>query len=121
MAIEVTPLDATLGAIVTGVDLAKLDDGTWEEIHGAFLAYGLLVFPAQHNLDDESQGAFALRFGKTEQLYPKQASPIREVFQPEGRRHARRSPGSSNTKCSRATRVGIRTARTCRWLPRPGC
>ena len=76
MSIEVTPIDATLGAVVTGVDLAKLDDDTWEEIHEAFLTYGLLVFPGQHNLDDESQGAFALRFGKTEQLYPKQASPI---------------------------------------------
>ena len=76
MSIEVTPIDATLGAVVTGVDLARLDDDTWEEIHEAFLTYGLLVFPGQHNLDDESQGAFALRFGKTEQLSPKQASPI---------------------------------------------
>ena len=37
MSIEVTPIDATLGAVVTGVDLAKLDDNTWEEIHDAFL------------------------------------------------------------------------------------
>ncbi len=76
MSIEVTPIDATLGAVVTGVDLATLDDDTWEEIHEAFLTYGLLVFPGQHNLDDESQGAFALRFGRTEQLYPQQESPI---------------------------------------------
>ena len=76
MAIEATPVDATLGAVVTGVDLATLDDDTWEEIHNAFLTYGLLVFPGQHNLDDESQGTFALRFGKTEKLYPQQASPI---------------------------------------------
>ena len=75
MSIEVTPLDATLGAVVTGVDLATLDDDTWEEIHDAFLTYGLLVFPGQHALDDESQGAFALRFGKTEKLHPKQTSP----------------------------------------------
>lgn len=76
MSIEVAPIDVTLGAVVTGVDLAELDDDTWDEIHDAFLTYGLLVFPAQHNLDDESQGAFALRFGKTEQMHPKQASPI---------------------------------------------
>ena len=76
MAIDLAPLEATLGAVVTGVDLAALDYATWEELHDAFLSYGLLVFPGQHNLDDESQGAFALRFGNTEKLYPKQASPI---------------------------------------------
>ena len=74
MSIEVTPIDATLGAVVTGVDLAELDDDTWEEIRDAFLTYGVLVFPEQ-NLDAESQGTFALRFGKTEKLYPKQATP----------------------------------------------
>ncbi|MCY4060139.1 MAG: TauD/TfdA family dioxygenase, partial [Gammaproteobacteria bacterium] len=49
MAIDLAPLEATLGAVVTGVDLAALDDATWEEIHDAFLSYGLLVFPGQHN------------------------------------------------------------------------
>lgn len=75
MALAITPLDATLGAVVTGVDLATLDDATWTEIHDAFLTYGVLVFPDQGNLDDETQGAFALRFGKTEKLNPRQSSP----------------------------------------------
>ena len=74
MPITVTPTDATLGAVVTDVDLADLDDATWGKVHAAFLEYGLLVFPGQ-NLDEESQGAFALRFGKTEKLSPRQDKP----------------------------------------------
>ena len=74
MPITVTPTDATLGAIVTDVDLATLDDDTWKEIHAAFLEHGLLVFPGQ-NLDEEAQGALALRFGNTEKLSPRQDRP----------------------------------------------
>jgi len=71
MTMTVTPVDATLGAVVTGVDLANIRDAAWAEIHAAFLAYGVLVFPGQ-KLDEQSQGAFALRFGDVEQLSPKQ-------------------------------------------------
>jgi alpha-ketoglutarate-dependent taurine dioxygenase len=72
MTITVTPVNATLGAVVTDVDLAKLSDQTWADIHAAFLKYGVLVFPGQ-NLDEESQGVFARRFGNTEQLAPRQS------------------------------------------------
>src|SRR6267142_4375273 len=71
MTMTVTPVDATLGAVVTGVDLANIRDEAWAEIYAAFLAYGVLVFPGQ-KLDEQSQGAFALRFGDVEQLSPKQ-------------------------------------------------
>ena len=71
MTITVTPVDATLGAVVTDVDIANLTDETWTGIHAAFLKYGVLVFPRQH-LDEASQGAFARRFGNTEQLSPNQ-------------------------------------------------
>jgi alpha-ketoglutarate-dependent taurine dioxygenase len=71
MTITVTPVDATLGAVITGVDLASLGDETWAEIHSAFLNYGVLVFPGQR-LDEDAQGAFARRFGNTEQLSPSQ-------------------------------------------------
>ena len=74
MPITVTPTDATLGAVVTDVDLAQLDDATWEEIHAAFLRHGVLIFPGQ-NLDEDAQGAFALRFGNIEKLTPKQSTP----------------------------------------------
>ena len=43
MSLGVTPIDATLGAVVTGVDLAALDDETWKEIHLAFLKDGVLA------------------------------------------------------------------------------
>ena len=52
---EITAIDATLGAVITDVDLATLDDGTWAQIHSAFLEYGLLAFPDQH-LDEELDG-----------------------------------------------------------------
>ncbi len=71
MAITVTPVDATLGAVVTGVDLKQLDEATWDEIHRAFLEHAVLVFPAQH-LDAEAQGNFARRFGAIEKLSPRQ-------------------------------------------------
>lgn len=71
MTIIVTPIDATLGAVVTGVDLANLTDQAWAEVHAAFLQYAVLVFPEQ-NLDEQAQGAFALRFGDVEQLAPQQ-------------------------------------------------
>ena len=57
-----TPIDATLGAVVTDVDLNQVDDDTWAHIHAGFLRYGVLVFPDQH-LGGEAQGAFAHRFG----------------------------------------------------------
>ena len=71
MAMSIEPIDATLGAVITGVDLARLDDDTWAEIHAAFLDFGVLVFPQQH-LDDAGQASFARRFGETERLSPKQ-------------------------------------------------
>ncbi|MYE81802.1 MAG: TauD/TfdA family dioxygenase [Gammaproteobacteria bacterium] len=71
MAITVQPNENAAGAVVTDVDLAALDDGTWAEVYGAFLTHGVLVFPGQH-LDEEAQGAFARRFGNVEKLYPGQ-------------------------------------------------
>ena len=56
------PIDATLGAVVTDVDLNQVDDDTWGHIHAGFLRYGVLVFPDQH-LSREAQGVFAHRFG----------------------------------------------------------
>jgi alpha-ketoglutarate-dependent taurine dioxygenase len=63
---EVVPLDSTLGAVVTGVRLAELDDETWPEIEAAFHRYAVLVFPDQH-LSTDDQKAFARRFGPLEE------------------------------------------------------
>lgn len=66
MALEITPTDATLGAIVRGVDLSRLDDAAFAEIEDAWHEHGVLVFPGQ-KLDDEAHLAFTRRFGRLEQ------------------------------------------------------
>ncbi|MDP6706259.1 MAG: TauD/TfdA family dioxygenase [Alphaproteobacteria bacterium] len=63
----ITPLDASLGATITDIDLAAMDDDTWRLVEEAFHEYGLLVFPGQ-SLSDEAQVAFAGRFGDIELL-----------------------------------------------------
>lgn len=62
---DIAPLDATFGAIVTGVNLADLDEAGWRALHAAWLRYALLVFPDQH-LTRDQQIAFARRFGPLE-------------------------------------------------------
>ena len=64
---QITRLDATLGAVVTGVSLAALTDTEWTEIERAFHEHAVLVFPAQH-LSSAEQIAFARRFGSIESL-----------------------------------------------------
>lgn len=71
MSFTVTATDATLGAVITNIDLGTFNDDTWADLYRAFLTYGMLIFPAQH-LSDEEQDAFARRFGETEQLNPRQ-------------------------------------------------
>ena len=64
-AFDIAPLDATFGAVITGVKLTDLDDAGWRELHSAWLEYALLVFPGQH-LTHEQQITFARRFGPLE-------------------------------------------------------
>jgi alpha-ketoglutarate-dependent taurine dioxygenase len=66
---RVAPTAATLGAVVTDLELARMDTSTWKTVEQAFLAYGVLVFPGQH-LTEEEQVAFANRFGDIEILAP---------------------------------------------------
>ncbi len=56
----VQPLDATFGAVITGVKLATIDDAALADLKKAWLDYGLLVFPGQFLTNDE-QIAFAKR------------------------------------------------------------
>ena len=65
----VTPIDATLGAVVTDLDLARMDDGTWKAVERAFHQHAVLVFPGQQ-LTEEAQIGFARRFGEIELLAP---------------------------------------------------
>jgi taurine dioxygenase len=67
MTLTITPTGATLGAIVTGVDLATLDDAEWIDIERAFLTHAVLIFPGQH-LTEAAQIGFGRCFGAIEQL-----------------------------------------------------
>ena len=60
-------LDATFGATVTNIDLAGLDDQTFEILYQVWLEHALLIFPYQH-LGKEGQLKFSERFGELE--YP---------------------------------------------------
>ncbi len=62
---RVEPLDASFGAVVTGLRLADLDEAAWRALHATWLEHALLVFPGQHLTRDE-QVAFARRFGALE-------------------------------------------------------
>ena len=66
---RVTPLDATLGAVVTDLTLARMAPATWKAVEEAFHAHAVLVFPGQH-LTEGEQVAFAQRFGDIELLAP---------------------------------------------------
>lgn len=67
MPMTIQPTDATLGAVITGIELAALNDASWHEIEAAFHEYAVLIFPRQH-LSHEEQLAFATRFGEIEIL-----------------------------------------------------
>jgi alpha-ketoglutarate-dependent taurine dioxygenase len=69
METKITPIEATLGAVVTGLDLARMDALIWKTVEQAFHEYAVLVFPAQ-NLSEEAQVTFANRFGDIELLAP---------------------------------------------------
>jgi alpha-ketoglutarate-dependent taurine dioxygenase len=62
---DIKPLDATFGAVVTGLKLATIDDATWQDLYRTWLQFALLIFPDQH-LTREEQIAFAKRFGPLE-------------------------------------------------------
>ena len=66
---KVAPIDATLGAVVTGLALAQMDVPTWKIVEQAFHDHAVLVFPGQ-NLTEAEQVAFANRFGDIELLAP---------------------------------------------------
>jgi alpha-ketoglutarate-dependent taurine dioxygenase len=63
--LAVEPLEATFGAVVTGVRLAEIDDVTFARLYEAWLEYALLLFPEQH-LSHQEQIVFAKRFGDLE-------------------------------------------------------
>ncbi|MCX7364348.1 MAG: TauD/TfdA family dioxygenase [Alphaproteobacteria bacterium] len=89
---DVQPLDATFGAVVTGLRLAELDEPAWRELHATWLDHALLVFPGQH-LDSAQQIAFAKRFGPLEF----EMSPVSNV-RPDGTLRQERDEGDDVVK-----------------------
>ena len=67
---EITPTDATLGAVVSNVRLNALEDEAFQVIEEAWHAHAVLIFPDQH-LSDEEQVAFSNRFGPLERSLTK--------------------------------------------------
>jgi len=64
--IGVRPLGATLGAEISGVDLAHLDDATFGEVRRAFLEYRVVFFRDQ-DITSQQHLDFAGRFGELEE------------------------------------------------------
>ncbi len=62
-AIEARPIAGALGAEIDGVDLARLDDETFEAIHDVWLEY-LVIFFRDQEITPAQQVAFAERFGE---------------------------------------------------------
>ena len=63
--IRVEPLDATFGAVVRGVVLARASDADVAALTELWFEHALLVFPGQH-LTPSEQDAFARRLGPLE-------------------------------------------------------
>ncbi len=63
--IHVEPTAGPLGAEISGVDLAALDDATFAEIHSAWLEHQVVFFRDQR-LSPDDQVAFSSRFGELE-------------------------------------------------------
>ena len=68
MAIDIAPVDATLGATVRGVELSgDMDEAAFDAIMDAWHEYAVLIFPGQH-FDDARQAAFSRRIGPLENV-----------------------------------------------------
>jgi taurine dioxygenase len=87
--LEVRPLSGRIGAEVDGVDLTKLDDGLFAEVHQAFLDHGVIVFRDQQ-LSHENLIEFGRRFGDLD-VHPiavgmEEYPEIIRVWKPAGER-----------------------------------
>ena len=60
--VAVTPFPGPIGADVSGLDLASLDDAAFAVVKRAWLAHKVLRFRGQR-LDDDALAAFSVRFG----------------------------------------------------------
>src|ERR1044072_1678388 len=77
MAVTVKPLNAAVGAEISGVNLAQLSDAEFTQIEQAWNRYSALLFRDQ-KLTDDHLLAFSRRFG--------------ELDPPPNQEHGRQSP-----------------------------
>ncbi len=63
--LDIRPLTGALGCEIHNLDLRKIDDTAFAQIHQAFLDYSVLVFRDQ-TLSEPEFAAFGARFGKLE-------------------------------------------------------
>jgi len=91
MSCEVRSIDATLGAVVTGVRLDDLSPADWRAVEDAFHAYAVLVFPAQHLRRDE-QASFGRRFGAFDSLVAETGTVPISNLRPDGKLRAAQDP-----------------------------
>src|SRR5512132_4303949 len=59
---QVVPMKAALGAEIRGIDLTRIDEPTFRELHRAWLDHVLLVFRGQ-SLDAQGLVSLVRRFG----------------------------------------------------------
>ena len=77
---QITPSEATLGAVITDVDLGDaLDDATFAAIEAAWYERGVLIFP-QQNLENHAHIAFSRRFGSLERSIKNEANSEPEII-----------------------------------------
>ena len=62
MSPKLEKLDATLGAIITNIDLANMETASWAFVDEAFAKHAALVFPDQF-LNENEQEIFSNHFG----------------------------------------------------------
>ena len=79
--IHVETLTPKLGALVTGADLASLDDALAADIRRAFERHMVLVFRDQH-LTREQHKAFGRAFGEPKMLHVLSVNAVFVSFPP---------------------------------------
>ena len=67
MAPKIEAIGATLGAVITNINLENVTQTDWQLIDEAFDDYALLVFPDQF-LSEDAQVDFSEHFGEIEML-----------------------------------------------------
>ena len=110
--LTIRPLQPTIGAEISGVDLTRpLGDAERDQIKAAILEYKVVFFRDQH-LDQDQHAAFARQFGplythpSTSKADPDKAPAIHKIAATEGKR------GTRSCWPSRRPRAGTRTTAT---------